>query len=63
MKKNLVFSMDEYQRRLNLVKERMDHRGIELLLVMDPSHMNYLSGFDGWSFYVHQGLVIDLRDP
>ena len=63
MKKNLVFSMEEYRRRLNLVKERMDHRGIELLLVMDPSHMNYLTGFDGWSFYVHQGVIIDLRDP
>lgn len=61
--KKLVFSLEEYQRRLNLVKERMDHRGIELLLVMDPSHMSYLTGFDGWSFYVHQGLVIDLRDP
>jgi len=61
--KKLVFSTDEYKRRLNLVKERMDHRGIEMLLVLDPSHMNYLTGFDGWSFYVHQGLVIDLKDP
>ena len=61
--KKLVFSTDEYKRRLDLVKERMDHRGIELLLVLDPSHMSYLTGFDGWSFYVHQGLVIDLKDP
>jgi Xaa-Pro dipeptidase len=60
--RKLVFSTDEYKRRLDLVKERMDHRGIELLLVMDPSHMSYLTGFDGWSFYVHQGLIIDLKD-
>jgi Xaa-Pro dipeptidase len=61
--KKLVFSQDEYNRRLNLVKERMDHRGIEVLLVMDPSHMSYLTGFDGWSFYVHQGIIVDLKDP
>ncbi|MFA5570686.1 MAG: M24 family metallopeptidase [Sphaerochaetaceae bacterium] len=61
--KKLVFTEQEYARRLNLVKERMDHRGIELMLVMDPSHMSYLTGFDGWSFYVHQGLIIDLKDP
>ena len=63
MNRKLVFTEEEYRRRVSLVKERMDHRGIEVLLVMDPSHMSYLTGFDGWSFYVHQGLVIDLRDP
>ena len=38
----------------------MDHAGMELLLVMDPANMNYLTGYDGWSFYVHQGVVVDL---
>ncbi|MGI6466334.1 MAG: M24 family metallopeptidase [Sphaerochaetaceae bacterium] len=59
----LAFSKEEYKRRLDLVKERMDHRGIELMMIMDPSHMSYLTGFDGWSFYVHQGLIVDLKDP
>ncbi len=59
----LAFPAAEYQRRIRLVQESMDHRGIQLLLVMDPSHMNYLTGFDGWSFYVHQGLIVSLTDP
>ncbi|HSO20680.1 MAG TPA: Xaa-Pro peptidase family protein, partial [Desulfosarcina sp.] len=25
-----------------------------------PANMNYLTGYDGWSFYVHQGVVVDL---
>jgi len=61
MNKNPLFSKENYQTRLRRVKERMDHAGIELLLVMDPANMNYLSGYDGWSFYVHQGLVVDLN--
>jgi hypothetical protein len=28
----------------------MEAAGIELLLVVDPSNMNYLTGYDGWSF-------------
>ncbi len=36
----------------------MANEGIEVLLVTDPANMNYLSGYDAWSFYVHQLLVI-----
>ncbi|KMK78320.1 X-Pro dipeptidase [Alkalihalobacillus pseudalcaliphilus] len=32
--------------------------GIEVLLVTDPANMNYLTGYDGWSFYVDQILAI-----
>ena len=61
MNKNHLFTLDIYQNRVREVKARMDHAGMELLLVMDPANMNYLSGYDGWSFYVHQGLVVDLN--
>lgn len=60
MNSNPVFPAEAYRQRLRRVKEKMDHAGMELLLVMDPANMNYLSGYDGWSFYVHQGLVVDL---
>ena len=33
-------------------------RGIELLIVSDPSNMHWLTGYDGWSFYVHQGVLV-----
>ena len=40
----------------------MDAAGIDLLIVSDPSNMNWLTGYDGWSFYVHQAVVLPLDD-
>jgi ectoine hydrolase len=60
MRKNLIFSEEEFQRRIRKTKEMMDKGGMEMLLVMDPANMNYLTGYDGWSFYVHQGVIISL---
>jgi len=54
------FDRAEYARRIRKTKERMDHAGIEVLLVVDPANMNYLTGYDGWSFYVHQGVLVAL---
>jgi Xaa-Pro dipeptidase len=60
-----VFDSQEFRRRLRRVKQRMYDRGIDILLVTDPANMNYLTGYDGWSFYVHQGVivVIDREEP
>lgn len=54
----VFFSISEYYERLIKTKHRMANEGIEVLLVTDPANMNYLSGYDAWSFYVHQLLVI-----
>jgi len=62
MEKNLPFPEEEYRRRIRKTKEAMDRRGMELLLVIDPANMNYLTGYDGWSFYVHQGVVVSLEE-
>ena len=65
MNSNPLFSIDEYKARLTGTRERMYREGIEVLLVTDPANMNYLSGYDGWSFYVHQGLLVfmDREEP
>lgn len=61
---SLPFSMEEYARRLARVRAAMSARGIDVLFVEDPSNMAWLTGYDGWSFYVHQGVVVSLdRDP
>lgn len=62
VKKKLVFTEEEYRRRVRKTQESMDRQGIELLLVMDPANMNYLTGYDGWSFYVHQGVIVSLDE-
>jgi len=60
MVEKMLFSTEEYQQRVDKTKAAMDKHGMELLLVMDPANMNYLTGYDGWSFYVHQGVVVSL---
>lgn len=62
--KDLPFSEAEYQRRLALTRSAMDKAGLDVLLVSDPSNMAWLTGYDGWSFYVHQGVLVFLdADP
>ncbi|WFA10002.1 M24 family metallopeptidase [Tissierella sp. Yu-01] len=56
--KTLYFETSEYMQRFNETKKSMEEKGIEVLIVTDPANMNYISGFDGWSFYVHQCLII-----
>ncbi|MFT9849392.1 M24 family metallopeptidase [Aneurinibacillus sp. REN35] len=52
------FDVEEYQTRLKKTKQSMSEKGIDVLLLTDPANMNYLSGYDGWSFYVHQLLIV-----
>ncbi len=60
----LNFDRDEYARRLKKTRSAMESAGIELLIVTDPSNMSWLTGYDGWSFYTHQCvLVADSGDP
>ncbi len=49
----LPFDDSEYKERMRKTRESMYRSGIEVLLVTDPANMNYLTGYDGWSFYVH----------
>ncbi|MCY4543008.1 MAG: M24 family metallopeptidase [Rhodobacteraceae bacterium] len=58
------FSKAEYDRRISQTRTAMAAAGIDVLFVTDPSNQAWLTGYDGWSFYVHQGVVLDLdRDP
>jgi ectoine hydrolase len=59
----LPFSAAEYARRLATIKQRMSSRGVDVLLTTEPGNMNYLTGYDAWSFYVHQGVVVGLDEP
>lgn len=57
-----LFDRAEYLTRLAHVKRRMEATGIDALLVASPENINYLTGYAGWSFYVPQLSVVDLRD-
>ena len=60
--RNPPFSDAEYTRRLDITRAAMERRGVEVLIVTDPSNMAWLTGYDGWSFYVHQAVVLSLMD-
>jgi ectoine hydrolase len=36
----------------------MEGKDLDVLFVTDPSNQNWLTGYDGWSFYVHQGVIV-----
>lgn len=52
------FSAEEYQTRLHLIRTRMAEKNLDALLVGDPANMNWLTGFDAWSFYVPQVMLL-----
>jgi ectoine hydrolase len=54
----LNFSQSEYDARVAKTRAAMAKTGIDLLIVTDPSNMHWLTGYDGWSFYVHQCVLV-----
>ncbi|MCI8909991.1 MAG: M24 family metallopeptidase [Oscillibacter sp.] len=58
----MVFPVEEYLQRVEKTRRSMQEQGIDILIVTDPANMNYLTGFDGWSFYVHQGVIVALDE-
>ena len=60
----LYFTSQEYAARIAKTRTAMQAAGLELLIVSDPSNMAWLTGYDGWSFYVHQAVLLGLDgDP
>ena len=59
--RSLPFDAAEYAARLARTRAAMAARGVELLIVTDPANMNWLTGYDGWSFYVHQCVLVGLE--
>ncbi len=57
-----LFSIEEYSRRLLDVKQRMQHHGFDMIICQDPSNMYWLTGYDGWSFYVPQCVLVHLEE-
>ncbi|MDH4012278.1 MAG: aminopeptidase P family N-terminal domain-containing protein, partial [Desulfobacterales bacterium] len=57
-----LFEIEEYQERVSKTKMSMTEKGIDILVVSDPANMNYLTGYDGWSFYVPQVVILSIDD-
>jgi ectoine hydrolase len=60
-----LFAPEEYAGRVRAVQARMRAAGFDVILCQDPANMCWLTGFDGWSFYVPQCVVlqVDAANP
>jgi ectoine hydrolase len=52
------FTTQEYRARIAKTRLAMASAGLDAIFVTDPSNMSWLTGYDGWSFYVHQGVIL-----
>lgn len=55
------FTTAEYHSRIAKTREAMAAKGLDAIVVCDPSNMSWLTGYDGWSFYVYQGVILTLK--
>jgi ectoine hydrolase len=59
--KNLPFAQPEYDARIARTRAEMLARNLDAIIISDPSNMGWLTGYDGWSFYVHQCVVLTMQ--
>lgn len=60
----LSFCYQEFEHRIDITRRETEARGLLLLIISDRSNMNWLTGYDGWSFYVHQCVILGpIGDP
>ena len=57
----MLFTKEEYKARLKKVQISMQEKGIELLISQDTANMNYLTGYDAWSFYYAQCVIVHVN--
>ena len=55
------FTAKEYKNRLKKVQSEMQKKGIELLISQDTANINYLTGYDAWSFYYSQCVIVHVN--
>jgi Xaa-Pro dipeptidase len=54
----MAVSLEEYGERLARVREWMHARDVDLLILNQPEHYNWLSGYDPTSVFYHQSLLV-----
>ena len=58
----MLFEKKEYKERLKKVKDSMQKKDIDLMISQDPANMNYLTGYDAWSFYYAQCVLVHINE-
>ena len=55
------FTKKEYAARVTKVRSAMQTAGFDILVIGDPANINWLTGYDAWSFYTPQVMVLGLQ--
>ena len=58
----MLFTKTEYKERLIKVQTKMQENGIDFIISQDPANMNYLTGYDAWSFYYAQCVLVHINE-
>lgn len=62
--RNLAFSMEEYQSRMQGARKELAKRNLKGMLVHTPENIFYLTGYQSPGYYMYQCLVVPLEgDP
>lgn len=56
------FPREEFDRRVREAKKRMEKAGFDLLISQDPANMYWLTGYDSWSFYTPQAVLVHVNE-
>ena len=57
----MLFTKEEYRKRLKKVQNSMLKKGVEVLISHDTANMNYLTGYDAWTFYYAQCVIVHVN--
>ena len=57
----MSFTRNEFKDRLKKVQLSMQKKGIDLLISQDTANINYLTGYDAWSFYYAQCVIVHIN--
>ena len=59
---DMTFPFEEYERRLGELRERMEKRKLDVVVVTDPSNLMYLTDYQTTGYSYFQALIVPLED-
>lgn len=61
-REDMTFPMEEYERRLRELRERMEQRKLDAVIIADPKNLMYLTDYQTTGYSYFQALVVPMED-
>ena len=60
----LIFPLEEYQRRLDELRERMQERHFDVVIITEPENIHYLTGYQTTGYSYFQAIIVPIdKEP